>query len=113
MRHFRNVFFALATLTALSAQADKTERTFQAKCASCHGEDGKGATKKGTEMGIKDMSSAAWQKDMTDEKIQKGIENGVDKTADGKKQQMDAYKDKLKPEEITALVKYIRGLAGK
>ena len=109
----RTALFCIATLAAFSAQADKIERTWQAKCASCHGDDGKGATKKGQEMGIKDMTSAAWQKDMTDEKIQKGIENGVDKTTDGKKQQMDPYKDKLKPEQIAELVKYVRGLAAK
>ncbi len=113
MRTLRNLLFAIATLTAFTVQADKTQRTWQAKCASCHGEDGKGQTKKGKEMGVKDMTAAAWQKQMTDDKIQKGIENGVDQTVDGKKQQMDGYKDKLKPDEIAGLVKYIRGLAGK
>jgi mono/diheme cytochrome c family protein len=108
----RLVLFCLCALTATAA-ADKTERTWQAKCGSCHGDDGKAQTKKGQEMGMKDLTTAAWQKDHTDAQIQKAIEDGLDKTTDGKKQQMDAYKDKLKPEQIADLVKYIRGLAGK
>ena len=112
MRQVSFVFFCLVALAA-SAFAGKTERTWQAKCASCHGDDGKGQTTKGKEMGVKDMSSAAWQKEATDAKIQKGIEDGVDTTVDGKKQKMDPYKDKLKPEQIADLVKYVRTFAGK
>jgi cytochrome c6 len=112
MRNLCTAFFCLVAL-ATSAHADKTERTWQAKCASCHGDDGKGQTAKGKEMGIRDMTAAAWQKELTDEKIQKAIEDGIDTTKDGKKQQMDAYKDKLKPEQIKDLVKYVRSLAGK
>lgn len=114
----RNLFTAFVCLAALMtsgnlARADKTERTWQGKCASCHGEDGKGQTTKGKEMGLKDLSSAAVQKDLTDAQIQKAIEDGVSATKDGKKQQMDPYKDKLKPEQIADLVKYVRSLAGK
>jgi mono/diheme cytochrome c family protein len=108
----RLVLFLLLCLTA-TARADKTERTWQAKCGSCHGDDGKAQTKKGQEMGMKDMTAAAWQKERTDAQIQKAIEDGLDKTVDGKKQQMDAYKEKLRPEQIADLVKYVRGLAGK
>ena len=107
------VVFAAVTLAAAAASADKIERTFKAKCASCHGEDGKGQTTKGKEMGVRDMTAAAWQKDLTDDKIQKSIEDGVDRTEGGKKQQMDPYKDKLKPDQVAELVKYIRGLAAK
>src|SRR5215468_939220 len=111
----RSSFAALMCLSLIAspALADKTERTWQAKCASCHGDDGKGQTTKGKEMGIKDMTSAAWQKETADAKIQKGIEDGVDTTVDGKKQKMDPYKDKLKPEQIADLVKYVRTFAGK
>jgi len=112
MRKLSFVLFCLVAL-APSAFADKTERTWHAKFASCYGADGKAQTAKGKEMGIKDMTSAAWQKQLTDEKIQKGIEDGVDTTVDGKKQKMDPYKDKLKPDQIADLVKYVRTFAGK
>jgi mono/diheme cytochrome c family protein len=115
MRSFSFGFICVFCFAALatSARADKIERTWQAKCGSCHGDDGKAQTAKGKEMGIRDLTSAAWQKELTDEKMQKAIEDGVDTTKDGKKQQMDAYKDKLKPEQITELVKYMRSLASK
>jgi mono/diheme cytochrome c family protein len=116
MRFHRTAFGALLVL-ALSAApalaADKIERTWQAKCASCHGEDGKGQTTKGKEMGIRDVTTAAWQKDFTDEKIKAAIENGINEERDGKKKQMDPYKDKLKPDQIDGLVKFMRGLAAK
>ena len=106
-------FAALLALgfASTASAADKNERTWLAKCASCHGEDGKGATTKGKEMGVKDMTAAAWQKGITDEKIKTAIENGVKGEKDGKKQEMDAYKEKLKPDQIDGLVKYIRTLA--
>jgi mono/diheme cytochrome c family protein len=112
MRSLCTAFFCIVAL-ATSARADKIERTWQAKCGSCHGDDGKGQTAKGKEMGVRDVTTAEWQKGITDEKIQKAIEDGVDTTKDGKKQKMDAYKDKLKPEQIKDLVTYMRSLAGK
>jgi mono/diheme cytochrome c family protein len=105
-----------ATLLALGLMAgsafavDKAERTWKAKCASCHGDDCKGQTKKGQEMGIRDCSTADWNKNWTDEKIKKAIEDGVKEERDGKKKQMDPYKEKLKPEVIDDLVKYMRTL---
>ena len=112
MRSLCTAFFCIVAL-ATSARADKIERTWQAKCGSCHGDDGKAQTAKGKEMGIRDVTTAEWQKELTDEKIQKAIEDGIDTTKDGKKQKMDGYKDKLKPEQIKDLVKYMRSLAGK
>ena len=112
MRKLSTVLFCLLAATGV-ARADKTERTWQAKCASCHGDDGKAQTAKGKEMGIRDLTTPAWQKELTDDQIRKGIEDGVDTTKDGKKQQMDPYKEKLKPEQIADLVKYIRSLAAK
>jgi mono/diheme cytochrome c family protein len=112
MRSLCTASLCLLALAGL-ARADKTERTWQAKCGSCHGDDGKGQTAKGKEMGVADMTTAAWQKAATDEKMTKAINDGVDTTKDGKKQKMDGYKDKLKPEQVADLVKYIRTLAGK
>ena len=38
---------------------------FAANCASCHGKDGKGATKAGRMAGVKDFTDAAYQKGKT------------------------------------------------
>jgi mono/diheme cytochrome c family protein len=103
----------LATpLFASAAKADpKTERGWKANCASCHGADGKGDTEKGKKEAISDMSSPAWQKKFTDAQIKDAITKGVSETRAGVKKDMDPFKDKLKPEQIDALVGFVRSLA--
>jgi mono/diheme cytochrome c family protein len=104
---------ALAALLPLAARAEadkKTERLWKAKCASCHGADGKGQTDQGQKMGIADYTAAAWQKSHTGAQIKTAIENGVNREKGGKKQEMDGFKDKLTPEQIDSLVEYVQAL---
>ncbi len=101
----------LCVSVASAGEPDKkTVRTWKAKCASCHGNEGKGDTEKGKKMGIRDYTTAAFQSELTDAKMKEGIEKGVKREKDGKKQEMDPFKDKLKAEEIDALVAYIRAM---
>jgi mono/diheme cytochrome c family protein len=105
--------FGLAILLsapAVRAQDAKAQRTWKAKCASCHGEDGKAQTEQGKKMDMKDISTAAWQAEFSDDKIKAAINDGVKTEKDGKKKTMDPYKEKLPPEQISALVGYIRTL---
>jgi mono/diheme cytochrome c family protein len=99
---------ALLPLTARAEVDKKTERTWKAKCASCHGADGKAQTDQGTKMGIPDYTSPAWQKANTDDALKKGIAEGVSREKDGKKQEMEPFKEKLPPEQIASLVAYLR-----
>jgi mono/diheme cytochrome c family protein len=87
------------------------ERTWKAKCASCHGEDGKAQTEQGKKMAIRDLTTADWQKEFTDDRIRAAILNGVKAERDGKKKEMDPYKDKLRPGQIDALIPFLRSLA--
>ena len=99
--------FGVSSLAA--AEVDKkTLRTWKAKCSSCHGEDGKGATEQGKKMGVRDMTTAEFWQGMTDAKMTEAITNGIKQTKDGKVQEMEPYKGKLKPEEIVALVGYVK-----
>ena len=92
-----------------SADADpKTVRTWKAKCASCHGVDGKAKTETGEKLGIPDMTSAAWQKKVTDAQMKTAINDGIKR--EGKPEGMDGFKDKLTPEQVDALVAYVRTL---
>ena len=68
--------FALAIPGRASAADKKTERLWKSKCASCHGADGKGDTDQGKEMGIGDVTTAAWQKQFTDQQIKDVIAKG-------------------------------------
>jgi len=81
-----------------SAGAD----TFAAKCASCHAKDGSGNSTIGKKMALRDLGSAAVQK-QTDQQLH-------DITAKGKKK-MPAYEKKLSAAQINELVAYIRSLA--
>ena len=75
---------------------------YSEKCAKCHGADGKGVDKF-KKQGVKDLTTDAWQKANTDAKITAAINNG-------KGEFMPAWKGKIKPAEIKAVVKHIRGL---
>lgn len=67
-------------------------------CASCHGSDGKGNTKKGMDLGVPDLTTS---RDSTS-KIKRVITNG-----DG---DMPAFGKKLKAAQINSLVSYVRAL---
>ena len=98
---------AVAALLSLSARAEvdkKTERTWKAKCASCHGADGKGQTDQGQKMKVADLTS---QKGKSDAEMKTIIENGTKNASGG---EMDGYKDKLDGEQVDALVAYVRSL---
>ncbi|XXF79096.1 cytochrome c [Myxococcaceae bacterium GXIMD 01537] len=96
------------SLTATGAWAEEPADLWKAKCKSCHGEDGKAQTKMGQKENIPDFSKAAWQKAESDAEIRKVIADGSSHNP-----KMKAFKDKLTPEQIDSLVKYIRGLQEK
>ena len=64
------LFLVLPSLSWAQSPAD----VYKAKCAACHGADGKG-TAAGKKMGAQEFSSAAVQK-MSDSEIADFIENG-------------------------------------
>lgn len=74
-------------------------------CAKCHGADGKGETKIGKKLKLKDYTDAAVQAKMTDADVGKAITEGV---TEGGKERMKAFKDVLTKEETDALAAYVR-----
>ena len=85
-------------LCSSSAMAQDAAGTFKAKCAMCHGADGKGG-----KMGTRDFASAEVKAE-TDAQLTEIITKG-------KPPKMPAYGGKLKDTEIKDLVAYIRSLA--
>jgi cytochrome c len=106
------IALAVLSLSSLAfADADpKTQRAWKAKCAACHGEDGKGQTDAGKKLGVTDMTTAAWQKRVTDDQIKTAMTKGVKEKRDGKDVEMPGFPD-LKPEVVDGLVKLVRGFA--
>jgi mono/diheme cytochrome c family protein len=87
----------LFAVGASKAVAQEAAATYKAKCAMCHGADGKGG-----KMGTKDFASPEI-KSQTDAQLTDAITKGKGK--------MPAYEGKLKDTEIKDLVTYIRSLA--
>ena len=75
-------------------------------CAKCHGADGKGQTKIGKKLKLKDYSDAAVQAALTDEEIVKVTAGGA--FDDKGKEKMKAFKDELSEQEIKDFVAFIR-----
>jgi cytochrome c6 len=85
---------------SLTAAAD-TAANYKAKCATCHGADGKADTPVGKKMGTHDFASPDVQK-MSDDELTTVIADGKGK--------MPGYKKSLAPNQIKDLVGYIRSL---
>jgi cytochrome c6 len=86
-----------------SARADeKSAALYKQKCAGCHGAAGKGDTASGKALKVKDFASEEVRK-MSDEDLSEAIRDGKGK--------MPAYAKSLKPDEIKAMVAYVRSLA--
>ena len=102
----RMILFAAIALvaTALSASAGDAKENYEKACAKCHGPDGKGDTKMGKKLEIKDFTDAKYQDSLKDDQMLKAIKEGV---KDGEKTRMKAAEG-LSDEEMKALVAYVR-----
>ena len=101
------IVFSLALLIAgaVSIRAADAKDNWDKNCKKCHGDDGKGKTKMGEKMGVKDYTDAKVQEGMKDEAMTKAIKEGV---KDGDTTKMKGFGDVLSDDEIKALVKYVR-----
>ena len=98
---------ALLIAGAVSVRAADAKENYDKNCAKCHGEDGKGKTKMGEKLGVKDYTYAKVQDEMKDAEMTKAIKEGV-KEKDSDKTKMKAFGDTLSDDEIKALVAYVR-----
>ena len=98
------VSFLVAGL--VSSYAADTKEVYEKECAKCHGADGKGKTKMGEKVGVKDYTDAKVQGEMKDEEMAKAIKEGI-KEKGTDKTKMKAFSD-LSDADIKGLVKYIR-----
>jgi cytochrome c553 len=93
----------LSLVSTLGAADSKTN--WEEHCAKCHGVDGKGQTKMGKKLGIRDYTDAKVQGEFTDEAALQALKQGV-KGKDGKLRMQPA--EELSEEDMKALVQFVR-----
>ena len=89
----------------LTAYAGDAKENWEKSCTKCHGTDGKGGTKMGQKLGVKDYTDAKVQADMKDEAACKAIKDGL-KDKEGKTLMKPA--EGLSDDDMKALVKHMR-----
>ena len=92
---------AMLVLPASARGQSDVEKTYKTNCVLCHAADGSGSSPSGKALGAKDLRSDVVQK-KSDAELNEIITRGKGK--------MPAFGKKLKPEDISKLVAYIRGL---
>jgi cytochrome c551/c552 len=98
------VLAALAA-SALFATAQDAAGLFEKNCTKCHGADGKGQTKMGAKVGVKDYTDAKVQAEMKDDSAFKAIKEGL-KDKDGKVLMKPS--EGLSDDDAKALIKHMR-----
>ena len=105
MKKITAMAVALMLGGAVAAHAADAKENYEKSCAKCHGPDGKGQTKMGQKLGIKDYTDAAVQAGVTDEKAFKSIKEGL---KDKEDKTLMKPAEGLSDDDIKALVKYVR-----
>ena len=94
------ILTCLPLSSVMQAQSDPA-KLFKANCTLCHGADGSGDNPTGKAFHAKDLRSAEVQK-QTDAELAELITKG--------KRKMPAFGAKIKPDDVTKLVAYLRQL---
>lgn len=92
---------SIVLVPVASWAANEGADLFGAKCAACHGKEGNADSPMAKKFGVKPLGSPDVQK-LSDAELTNIITKGKDK--------MPSYEGKLTPEQIKALVAYIRSL---
>ena len=107
MKNMKIQFFHLATVLAVvlmapsAVRAQSAAATYKAKCAGCHGADGKGSTAPGKALGAHDFGS---------DEVTKMSDTDLTTIVTAGKNKMPAYGKSLKDTDIKDLVAYVREL---
>ena len=99
-------FLTLLFLTfAFAPPHELGKKIYDARCSSCHGDDGKGETKAGKMTKTPDITQKeVWKKGTSVAELVKTLEEGLGK--------MPKYEGKLSAEELKAVSEYTLELSG-
>jgi|ERR1043166_193186 cytochrome c553 len=103
----KNLLLVSAILGALAAwpvQADDPKAIYEKECTKCHGPDGKGQTKMGQKLKVKDYTDAKVQAELKDDAATKAVKEGI---KDGEKTLMKPAEG-LTDADIKGLIAHMR-----
>ena len=95
----------VSTLAISSARAGDAAALYQQNCARCHGTDGKGETRIGKKLGVKDCTDPKVQAALKDDAAFKAIKEGL-KDKDGNTLMKPA--EGMSDDDIKGLVAHMR-----
>ena len=96
---------AITFSALLVASAGDAKETYEKTCAKCHGVDGKGQTKMGAKLGVKDYTDAKVQAAMKDDAALKAVKEGL---KDKEDKTLMKPAEGLSDEDIKGLIAYMR-----
>lgn len=96
------VLVAVGMWSVPAKSDDKSPAVYKQKCATCHGADGKGDTPAGKGLNVRSFA---------DPNIAKSSDAELASTIEKGKGDMPGYGKEMKPNEIKAMVAYVRSLA--
>ncbi len=76
MKNLTPILIAAIALSLASVRAADVKEIYEKNCTKCHGADGKGDTKMGKKVNVKDLTDAKVQAEFTDEQAFKTIKEG-------------------------------------
>lgn len=103
----RTILLSAGMLMAalIVARAEDIKPVYEKECAKCHGADGKGETKMGKKVGVKNYTDPKVQAEMKDDQAFKSIKEGI-KDKDGKTLMKPA--EGVSDDQIKALIAHMR-----
>ena len=105
MKKILTLGIATLAMAAFSARAADAAALYQQNCAKCHGTDGKGDTRIGKKLGVKDYTDPKVQAELKDDAAFKAIKEGLkDKDGNTLMKPTEGVSD----EDIKGLVAYMR-----
>jgi mono/diheme cytochrome c family protein len=98
---------ALIVGCLVQSQAAGAKEIWAKDCAKCHGKEGRGDTKMGKKLDIKNLTDAKAQATFTDDQAIDAIKHGVKVSG---RERMKAFGGQFSDQEVKSLVAYVRSL---
>jgi len=103
MNRFAVAFLVWAAFFEPLVLGESGKEVFTANCIACHGQEGRARTPAGRKLRARDLTESK----LTDDEIRKQVNEGH---KDQRGAVMPPFKDVLKPDQIDAVVAFVRSL---